>query len=114
VYPQVAVRLSPQFRAATSIVPAPLALNPPEGKVLIRRVFAGVNASDINFTSGKYFGPDAASKLPFDVGFEAVGVVAGTFPATPPREIASRAGCWSEVLVPFRDSSGSHCSLHGS
>ena len=51
------MRLSPKFREATRIVAA---LNasltpqqpPPEGRVLIRRVYAGVNASDINFTSG--------------------------------------------------------------
>lgn len=52
------------------------ALQPDE--VLVRRLYAGVNASDVNFSSGKYFGkPEVAEKmLPFSAGFESVGVVA--------------------------------------
>lgn len=51
---------------------------PREGQVLVRRAFAGVNASDVNFTSGRYFGSpeESAKKLPFYAGFEAAGVVA--------------------------------------
>ena len=43
---------------------------------------AGVNASDINYTAGRYFGsPEvAAQRLPFDAGFESVGAVAATGP----------------------------------
>ena len=43
---------------------------------------AGINASDINYTAGRYFGsPEVAAKrLPFDAGFESVGVVAATGP----------------------------------
>ena len=38
---------------------------------------AGVNASDVNYTSGFYHGPKRAqSLLPLAAGFEAVGVVA--------------------------------------
>lgn len=42
----------------------------PEGVVLVRRLFTGVNASDVNFTSGRYFGSakEARSQLPFDAG----------------------------------------------
>lgn len=52
------------------------------GQVVVRRAFAGVNASDVNFTSGRYFGsPEESAKLlPFDAGFEAVGVVAAVGP----------------------------------
>ena len=52
--------------------------SPRQGQVLVRRAFAGVNASDVNFTSGRYFGsPERSAKqLPFYAGFEAVGVVA--------------------------------------
>ncbi len=72
--------LSADFRAATRIArspPPPLAAVPP-GHVLVRRLWAGVNASDVNFSSGRYFGAPAAAaaRLPFTAGFEAVGVVA--------------------------------------
>lgn len=42
----------------------------------------GINASDINFTAGRYFGsPEVAAKrLPFDAGFEAAGAVAAAGP----------------------------------
>lgn len=49
----VATKLSPDFRAATAIVEGvsrTASLAP--GQVLIRRALTGVNASDINFTSG--------------------------------------------------------------
>lgn len=54
----------------------------PHGHVLIRRAYAGVNASDVNFTSGRYFGTPEQSKklLPFYAGFESVGVVADLGP----------------------------------
>ena len=72
-------QLSPDFRSAVRLVRAPLpALPLPPGKVLVRRLWAGVNASDVNFSSGRYFGGEAAAKakLPFAAGFETVGVVA--------------------------------------
>ena len=52
--------------------------SPPPGHVLVRRAYAGVNASDVNFTSGRYFGSPEQSKkqLPFYAGFESVGIVA--------------------------------------
>ncbi len=47
-----------------------------------RRAYAGVNASDVNYTAGRYFGGAAAAekRLPFDAGFESVGVVAALGP----------------------------------
>ncbi|CAK0737375.1 hypothetical protein CVIRNUC_000902 [Coccomyxa viridis] len=77
-------RLSSDFRAATRIVseplPAPSAL--PPGHILVRRAYAGINASDINYTAGRYFGSAevAAKRLPFDAGFESVGAVAAVGP----------------------------------
>lgn len=70
-------RLSNDFRAATEVVQERVP-HLKSGQVLVRRAFAGVNASDVNFTSGRYFGsPEQSAKLlPFDAGFEAVGVVA--------------------------------------
>ena len=46
------------------------------------RAYAGVNASDVNYTAGRYFGGGAAAeaRLPFDAGFESVGVVAAVGP----------------------------------
>ena len=69
--------LSADFAAATHIVSAPLPV-PGPGEVLIERRWTGVNASDINFTSGRYFGgvKAATALLPFGAGFESVGVVA--------------------------------------
>jgi NADPH:quinone reductase-like Zn-dependent oxidoreductase len=70
--------LSTDFRAATRIASEQLRPQPPPGHVLVRRAYAGVNASDLNYTAGRYFGSAAAAqkRLPFDSGFESVGIVA--------------------------------------
>ncbi|KAF5727247.1 zinc-binding alcohol dehydrogenase domain-containing protein 2 [Tripterygium wilfordii] len=71
--------LSHNFRAATSIVRRPLKLPIESRQVLVKIIYAGVNASDVNFSSGRYFSgsnQDVSSLLPFDTGFEAVGIVA--------------------------------------
>lgn len=54
----------------------------PAGHVLIRVAFAGVNASDVNFSAGRYQASiaEAQAALPFDAGFEAVGAVAALGP----------------------------------
>lgn len=69
--------LSSDFRAATRVAEAPMP-RPRAGHVLLQRLWTGVNASDVNFSSGRYFGSrDAAQALlPFTAGFESVGVVA--------------------------------------
>ena len=72
----VVARLSDDFRKATEIVEVPMPAEIPEGRVLVRRLYVGVNASDVNFSAGRYHGAKAArSKLPFPAGFESVGVV---------------------------------------
>ncbi|KAL3614200.1 hypothetical protein CASFOL_042274 [Castilleja foliolosa] len=71
--------LSHNFRNATSVVRASLRLPLKPDYVLLKIIYAGVNASDVNFSSGRYFSggkKDIASQLPFDVGFEAVGIIA--------------------------------------
>lgn len=71
--------LSNNFRNATRIVQMPLRLPIKPHHVLVKVIYAGVNASDINYSSGRYFSGNAkeiASRLPFDVGFEAVGIIA--------------------------------------
>ncbi|GMI83653.1 hypothetical protein like AT1G49670 [Hibiscus trionum] len=72
-------KLSHNFRDATHIVRAQLKLPIESGHVLLKIIYAGVNASDVNFSSGRYFlgnTKDISSLLPFDAGFEAVGIVA--------------------------------------
>ncbi|KAL1337060.1 hypothetical protein HN51_031546 [Arachis hypogaea] len=71
--------LTHDFRKATRIVRTPLRLPVKPNHVLVKIISAGVNASDVNFSSGRYFGgktSDVASRLPFDAGFEAVGIIA--------------------------------------
>ncbi|PSS29350.1 Zinc-binding alcohol dehydrogenase domain-containing protein [Actinidia chinensis var. chinensis] len=71
--------LSHNFRSATSVVHTPLRLPIKPDNVLVKIVYAGVNASDVNFSSGRYFSgnnKDLGSRLPFDAGFEAVGIIA--------------------------------------
>lgn len=47
------VRLSSNFREATQLVLAPLPARPPAGCLLVKRVYAGVNASDVNYSAGR-------------------------------------------------------------
>ncbi|XP_028777071.1 prostaglandin reductase-3 [Neltuma alba] len=71
--------LTHNFRNATSIVRTSLRLPIKPHHVLVKLVYAGVNASDVNFSSGRYFSgkdKDISSRLPFDAGFEAVGIIA--------------------------------------
>ncbi|XP_042009650.1 prostaglandin reductase-3-like isoform X2 [Salvia splendens] len=71
--------LSHNFQSATRVVRASLRLPLKPDYVLMNIIYAGVNASDVNFSSGRYFSgssKDTASLLPFDAGFEAVGIIA--------------------------------------
>ncbi|KAM6558157.1 hypothetical protein CsatA_027396 [Cannabis sativa] len=71
--------LTHNFRSATGIVRSPLRLPIEPHHVLVKIIYAGVNASDVNFSSGRYFSGNskgAGPSLPFDAGFEAVGIVA--------------------------------------
>lgn len=63
--------LSTDFRKATKVV----TVNIPklkEDHVLVRTLYCGINASDVNFTAGKY---TPGAKPPMDAGFESVGQV---------------------------------------
>ncbi|XP_044508659.1 prostaglandin reductase-3 [Mangifera indica] len=70
--------LTHDFRNATRKVQAPLRLPIKPNHVLLKIIYAGVNASDVNFSSGRYFSGNksVSSHLPFDAGFEAVGIIA--------------------------------------
>jgi NADPH:quinone reductase-like Zn-dependent oxidoreductase len=67
--------LSNDFDKATEIVSVEFdqllkALRPHQ--VILRYHYAGINASDINFTAGRY---DPTLRPPFDCGFEGLGEV---------------------------------------
>nr|GEY88300.1 ARP protein [Tanacetum cinerariifolium] len=71
--------LSHNFLSATSVVRAPLKLPIIPGHVLLKVIYAGVNASDVNFSSGSYLSgtrQEISARLPFDAGFEGVGLIA--------------------------------------
>ncbi|KAM4689777.1 prostaglandin reductase 3 [Discoglossus pictus] len=65
-------KLSPNFREAVTFMPTAPVPVPGDGDLLIRNRFVGVNASDINYSSGRY---DRSAKPPFDIGFEGIGEV---------------------------------------
>ncbi|XP_078543951.1 prostaglandin reductase 3 isoform X1 [Lissotriton helveticus] len=67
-------KLSPDFRQAATLltdVPVPV---PGDAELLVRIRYIGINASDINYSSGRY---DPTMKPPFDTGFESIGEVVG-------------------------------------
>uniref|UniRef100_A0A0C9S9S3 TSA: Wollemia nobilis Ref_Wollemi_Transcript_6723_2396 transcribed RNA sequence n=1 Tax=Wollemia nobilis TaxID=56998 RepID=A0A0C9S9S3_9CONI len=74
----VVYTLDHNFRQATKIERTNLKLPIKHDHVLLKNLYAGVNASDVNYSSGRYFGNEreALSRLPFDAGFESVGLVA--------------------------------------
>lgn len=68
-------QLSNDYDNATKIVSCPftdLLNNLKPNQVIVKYYYAGINASDINFTAGRY---DPALVPPFDCGFEAIGEV---------------------------------------
>jgi len=67
----IATTLTPHFRQAAEIVEETLP-DPGPGEVVVRNRWAGVNATDVNITAGRY---SADPSLPMDLGAEAVGVV---------------------------------------
>ncbi|XP_006897311.1 PREDICTED: zinc-binding alcohol dehydrogenase domain-containing protein 2 [Elephantulus edwardii] len=68
----VVTRLSPNFREAVTLRRDCAVPLPGDGDLLVRNRFIGVNASDINYSAGRY---NPAVKVPFDVGFEGLGEV---------------------------------------
>jgi NADPH-dependent curcumin reductase CurA len=70
----VGTKLSRSFRDCTTICcePFPAELKPQS--VVVRNIFVGINASDINYTAGTY----KPLQPPFDCGFEALGEVVAT------------------------------------
>lgn len=64
-------KISPDFRNSSKIVTVPLN-DPKEDEVIVKNLFLGINASDVNFSSGKYI---PGIKVPFDCGFESIGKI---------------------------------------
>ncbi|KAL3196370.1 hypothetical protein MRX96_001705 [Rhipicephalus microplus] len=73
----VCVKTTPKFRDAVSVVTVPTP-KPGPGEVLVRTCYAGINASDVNATAGRY--ENAPKEHPFDLGFESVGEVVAVGP----------------------------------
>lgn len=67
----IATKLSQKFRDVAVITEVPMPV-PGEGEVLIKNRYAGINASDINYSAGRY---DSSVKPPIDCGFEGLGEV---------------------------------------
>ncbi|KFK35988.1 hypothetical protein AALP_AA4G063600 [Arabis alpina] len=96
--------LSHNFRNATRIVDTPLKLPIGPHQVLLKLIYAGVNASDVNFASGRYFSKNEGLKLPFDAGFEGVGLIAAVGESVNNLEIGTPAavmtfGAYSEYMI---------------
>ncbi|KAI9024330.1 putative oxidoreductase [Phycomyces nitens] len=74
-------------------------------QVVVKNIYLGVNASDINYTNGKYV---AGMKPPFDVGFEALGQVVAVGSTIPKDKIGtyilySQYGAFGEyVTTPYK------------
>jgi NADPH:quinone reductase-like Zn-dependent oxidoreductase len=68
----VCTKLGSKFEESTEIVTVPLK-EPERSQVLVKLEAMGINASDINFTSGHYF--SSPPQMPFDCGFEGIGTV---------------------------------------
>ncbi|KAM9307500.1 prostaglandin reductase 3 [Gastrophryne carolinensis] len=68
----VVTQLSPDFKKAVTLMPSVPVPVPGDGDLLIRNRYVGINASDINYSAGRY---DPSMKPPFDVGFEGIGEV---------------------------------------
>ncbi|XP_071726187.1 uncharacterized protein [Rutidosis leptorrhynchoides] len=103
--------LSHDFRSATSIIRAPLKLPIESGHVLLKIIYAGVNASDVNFSSGSYFSgskEEIRSRLPFNAGFEGVGLIAAVGDGVKNLKVGTPAaimtfGAYAEfVMVPSK------------
>ena len=68
----VVQKLTPSFREGTAIVAAVLPSAPSPSQLFVRTHYVGINASDVNASAGRY---TPGAKPPFEIGFEAVGVV---------------------------------------
>ncbi|CAG2167040.1 unnamed protein product [Oppiella nova] len=74
-YKQIQVlNYSTNFAEATKIVSLPL-VDPKSDEILVKNLFVGINATDLNITAGRYF---KHSDPPYPLGFEALGQIVKT------------------------------------
>lgn len=59
--------LSPDFDRSVKIVDQPL-VDPSSDQILVKNIYVGINATDLNVTAGRYFAHDP---LPYPLGIEA-------------------------------------------
>lgn len=67
----IAVSINQNFREAVKTQSCPIP-RPGPGELLVRNKYAGINASDVNWTAGRYA---PGIQPPFDTGFEGLGKV---------------------------------------
>lgn len=95
----VVYKKSHKFREASRIEQYRIAMPTPPGHVLVKNMYCGVNASDVNFSAGKYH--NGNPPLPMDAGFEGVGVVvAGDAPRGQPVAFLQYGGFAEYVQIP--------------
>lgn len=68
----IVTQLGANFSQVTKLVEAPVPQPGPD-EVLVKNKYVGINASDVNYSAGRY---DPSARPPFDVGFEGLGLVA--------------------------------------
>merc|ERR1712131_95215 len=89
-------KLTSDFRAATKIVEEKIPA-PGKREMIIKNRSVGINASDVNFSSGAYL---PGIQPPFNCGFEAVGTVVAAGPGAQLKEgdhcVYSDYGAFSE------------------
>ena len=70
--------LTSNFRKAAQLIKRPVFPSPGTDlkptEILVKNSYVGINASDINWTAGRY---DPNAKPPFDLGFEGLGEIVG-------------------------------------
>ncbi|KAL2084644.1 hypothetical protein ACEWY4_020162 [Coilia grayii] len=69
----VVTKLSQNFRSAVCLQTVPVP-TPGDEDLLVKNRFVGINASDINYSAGRY---DPSVRPPFGAGFEGIGEVVG-------------------------------------
>ncbi|KAM4579635.1 prostaglandin reductase 3-like isoform 1-T1 [Odontesthes bonariensis] len=69
----VVTKLSSNYREAVAVQSVAVP-TPGDADLLVRNRFVGINASDVNYSAGRY---DTSVKPPFDAGFEGIGEVVG-------------------------------------
>ncbi|KAE8680013.1 ARP protein (REF) isoform 2 [Hibiscus syriacus] len=97
---------SHHFRDATHVISVPLRLPLESDQVVLKVIYAGVNAGDVNYSAGRYFQgnkKDISSLLPADAGFEAVGIIAAVGDSVRNLKVGTPAaimgfGCYAEFM----------------